>query len=106
MSREKRIGCENGQRNALGAPRQNCPPHDELLSLIAAMVESVVDSPGYVQVTTTTFGDEVTYHVRVKEGEYGQALGKEGKVAAAIRTIVKSSARRNGRTVFLSIEPS
>ena len=44
------------------------------------------------------------YHIKVAEGDVGRVIGKQGKIAKAIRTIARSAAVRNGEQVQVEID--
>ncbi len=68
------------------------------------MVQAVVLSPEQVQVQESLEDDATVYVVFVAPGDIGYAIGKEGRVASAIRTVVKEAAKRNGIKVYLDVK--
>jgi predicted RNA-binding protein YlqC (UPF0109 family) len=73
--------------------------------LVELLVKSLVDAPDQVQVTQTESPRHVTVEVHVAGSDMGKVIGRQGKVARAIRTVVKSAAVKDGRRVnveFLS----
>lgn len=73
--------------------------------LVEVLVKSLVDSPADVQVNAVEAPRAVTFEVRVGEGDMGKVIGRQGRVAKAIRTVVKAAAVKDGRRVqveFLS----
>lgn len=68
---------------------------DELVRFIA---KSLVDDPDAVQVETKQDGDCTVIELHVAPGNMGKVIGKQGRIAKAIRTVVKAaSARDNGK---------
>jgi predicted RNA-binding protein YlqC (UPF0109 family) len=68
---------------------------DELVRFIA---KSLVDDPDAVQVETKQDGDCTVIELHVAPGDMGKVIGKQGRIAKAIRTVVKAaSARDNGK---------
>ena len=68
---------------------------DELVRFIA---KSLVDDPDAVQVETKQDGDCNVIELHVAPGDMGKVIGKQGRIAKAIRTVVKAaSARDNGK---------
>lgn len=65
----------------------------ELVEVIAV---ALVDDPSSVQVTESTVDDELVVHLDVAEGEQGRVIGKQGRIAKAIRTVVKAAAANQG----------
>ena len=72
----------------------------ELLLYIA---RSLVDHPDQVTVNEVENGDELTLELRVAPEDMGKVIGRQGRIAKEIRTIVKSVAQRNGQKVSVEI---
>src|SRR4051812_40077453 len=69
-------------------------------SVLEYLVRSVVDDPDGVQVEVTEGRrNEVSLDVRVADGDMGRVIGKRGRIAQAIRTVVRAAAARDGITV-------
>ncbi|MCB1017505.1 MAG: KH domain-containing protein [Acidimicrobiales bacterium] len=64
-------------------------------SVLEYLAKSVVDDPDGVRVEVTD-GRPVTLEVHVSEGDMGRVIGKRGRVANAIRTVVRAAAARDG----------
>jgi predicted RNA-binding protein YlqC (UPF0109 family) len=73
---------------------------EELVRIIA---KSLVDEPGAVDVRTIEDGDEVTIELRVSEEDMGKVIGKQGRIAKAMRTVVKAVATRENKKVSVEI---
>ncbi|NLG53690.1 MAG: KH domain-containing protein [Clostridiales bacterium] len=71
----------------------------ELLTYIA---RNLVDNPDEVNVTEVTKGDELVLELRVAADDMGKVIGKHGRIAKEIRTILKSAAVR--RNVKVSVD--
>ena len=65
----------------------------ELLLYIA---RSLVDHPDQVTVTEVENGDELTLELRVAPEDMGKVIGRQGRIAKEIRTVVRSYAQRTG----------
>lgn len=72
----------------------------ELLSII---VKNLVDNPDEISITETEEDDFITLEVSVNENDMGKVIGKQGKIAKAIRTVVKSSANSKGKKINIKI---
>lgn len=73
----------------------------ELLEYLAC---GLVDEPDEVSVKEIREGDgSIILELSVGEDDYGNVIGRGGRTAAALRTIVKSAATRSGRRVFVDI---
>ena len=73
----------------------------EVLELIA---KSLVDYPEQVDVKEINNEDQtVTLELRVAESDMGKVIGKQGRIAKAIRTVVKAAASRENKKVAVEI---
>jgi predicted RNA-binding protein YlqC (UPF0109 family) len=64
-------------------------------AVLEFLAKSVVDDPDGVRVEVED-GRPVTLEVHVSEGDMGRVIGKRGRVANAIRTVVRAAAARDG----------
>lgn len=72
--------------------------------LIETIVKPLVDHPGDVRVEKDEQESRVTYKLSVNGEDMGKVIGKQGRVAKAIRTIVYSAAgSHHGKRVFVDI---
>jgi len=73
-------------------------------ALVELLVTSLVDNPAEVQVVETTEeGGTYNYEVHVAPQDTGKVIGKQGKIANAIRTIVKAAAAKADVKAFVEI---
>ena len=73
----------------------------EVLEIIA---KSLVDYPEQVDVKEINNEDQtVTLELRVAESDMGKVIGKQGRIAKAIRTVVKAAASRANKHVVVEI---
>lgn len=79
---------------------------DQVMALIWQMVCSVVDTPSGVTVEATNENGLTRYRVRVEDKEVGQVIGKQGRTARAIRTILAAIAMKEKRRLELDIVTS
>jgi uncharacterized protein len=76
-----------------------------LSKLVGVLVRNLVEQPDQVVVDAVENPRAVTLEVRVASGDMGKVIGRQGRVAKAIRTVVKAAAVKDGRRVtveFLS----
>ncbi|MDR1778535.1 MAG: KH domain-containing protein [Clostridiales Family XIII bacterium] len=73
---------------------------EELVRLIA---KSLVDEPDAVNVSSTEEGNEIKIELRVAENDMGKVIGKQGRIAKAIRTVVTAVATRENKQVSVDI---
>ena len=71
--------------------------------LLLSMAKSLVDHPDEVTVTETDGDDGKVLELRVAEGDMGKVIGRQGRIAKEIRTIVKTVAQRTGEKVTVEI---
>ena len=72
----------------------------ELLLYIA---RSLVDHPEQVTVTETGEADDLTLELRVAPEDMGKVIGRQGRIAKEIRTVIRSYAQRTGEKVSVDI---
>jgi predicted RNA-binding protein YlqC (UPF0109 family) len=70
-----------------------------LKNLVEVLVKNLVDTPEKVSVEAIENPRTVTLEVRVAEGEMGKVIGRGGRVAKAVRSVVKAAAVKDGRRV-------
>ncbi|PIW23013.1 MAG: RNA-binding protein, partial [Candidatus Aquicultor secundus] len=70
----------------------------ELLELLA---KAVVDEPDKVNVTVVEGEKSIILQLHVAPDDIGKVIGKQGRIAKAIRTIVKSSAIKEGKKAIV-----
>ena len=71
-------------------------PH--AVAVLEHVVKSVVDQPDQVKVNVEP-GDKVSLTVEVGPGDMGRVIGRRGRIANAIRTVVQAAAVRDGVAV-------
>lgn len=72
--------------------------------LLAFMAKSLTEHPEAVTVDETVDTDgTVIYDLTVSSGDMGRVIGKGGKIAKAIRTVMKSAAIRDGKHIVVNI---
>ena len=71
--------------------------------LLLYMAKNRVDDPDSVTVTETENEDGKVLELRVAEGDMGKVIGRQGRIAKEIRTIVKTVAQRSGEKVTVEI---
>lgn len=67
--------------------------------LVEVLVKGLVEKPDQVDVKAKEDPRSVTLEVRVADGDMGKVIGRQGRVAKAIRTVVKAAAVKDGRRV-------
>ena len=72
----------------------------EVLEIIA---KALVENPDSVSVTETEKDDTVVLELRVADSGMGKVIGKQGKIAKAIRTVCKAAASIENKRVSVDI---
>jgi len=72
----------------------------ELVEIIA---KSLVRNPDQVNVTEAQDNSVTIYEVRVAPEDMGKIIGKQGRIAKALRTVVKAAAIRENKKVMVEI---
>ena len=74
-----------------------------MLALVEHLAKSLVDQPEAVNVTQVENGKEITIHLTVAPEDMGKVIGKQGRIAKAIRTVVKAAAVKANKKVTVEI---
>ena len=75
-----------------------------LSTVLGNIVKSIVDHPDKVAITEHTEGDDVLLTLTVAEEDVGMVIGKHGKIAKAMRTVMKTVAKIDNRKVTVEIK--
>ena len=68
------------------------------------MAQSLVDHPEQVKVTETEGPEAIILELNVAEEDMGKVIGKQGRIAKAIRAVVKAATAKNSKPVFVEIQ--
>ena len=71
--------------------------------LLLYMAKNLVDDPESVTVTEASDEEGTVLELRVAPGDMGKVIGRQGRIAKEIRTIVKTVAQRTGEKVTVEI---
>ena len=74
----------------------NLVPAPVATAVLTHVVRSIVDDPEAVKVEGFPDGDKIVLEVRVGEGDLGRVIGRRGRTAMSIRTVVRAAAERDG----------
>ncbi len=74
-----------------------------MVELVSAIAKALVEHPELVEVTETVSGDTTVIQLKVAEDDMGMVIGKQGRIAKAIRTVVKAAATRTDQKVMVEI---
>ena len=73
----------------------------QLLEVIAS---ALVDNPDEVVVTETEDENDIVLSLKVAPDDMGKVIGKQGKIAKAIRTVVRASASKSDKKILVDIQ--
>ena len=75
----------------------------DLKETLCGIAKAIVDNPDSVSVAETTNGNKVSLVLSVAESDMGMVIGKNGKIAKAIRTVMRAAASTDGKDVSVDI---
>ncbi len=71
--------------------------------LVEVIAKALVDNPDEVVVTEKTEGRNVTVELHVAASDMGKVIGKQGRIAKAIRSVVKAASSKDNKRVDVEI---
>ena len=71
--------------------------------LLELMVKSLVDDPDSVVITMTESEKGINLTISVASEDVGRVIGKEGRIAKSIRTVIRAASRNVDKPVFVDI---
>jgi uncharacterized protein len=74
-----------------------------LKELLEFLAKSLVDHPDQVRVEETETDNGVLLRLSVAKEDVGKVIGKQGRIARALRTVVKASAVKDGKQATVEI---
>ena len=74
--------------------------------LLISLASGLVENPDKVEVTVDEPNAEgvVVYHLHVAENDVGRVIGKQGRIANAIRVVMRAAANRNNQVIAVEID--
>lgn len=71
--------------------------------LVEVLAKSLVDNPDQVLVTEKLEGNSIILELKVADSDMGKVIGKRGRIAKALRTVLKAAANKDKQKVMLEI---
>jgi predicted RNA-binding protein YlqC (UPF0109 family) len=71
--------------------------------LLEYLARGLVERPDQVRVEEVHEGDALVLELSVGDDDYGNVIGRGGRTASALRTVIKSAAAKRNRRVFVDI---
>ena len=77
-----------------------------MTELLVTIVSGLVSQPDSVTVTVDEPNEDgvTVYHLHVAEGDMGRVIGKQGRIAKAIRVVMRAAANRNNEKIAVEID--
>ena len=77
-----------------------------MTELLVTIVSGLVSQPDSVTVTVDEPNEEgvIVYHLHVAENDMGRVIGKQGRIAKAIRVVMRAAANRNNEKIAVEID--
>lgn len=77
-----------------------------MTELLVTIVSGLVSEPESVNVTVDEPNEEgiIVYHLHVAESDMGRVIGKQGRIAKAIRVVMRAAANRNNEKIAVEID--
>ncbi len=74
--------------------------------LLVTIASGLVENPDAVTVTEDEINEEgvIVFHLKVAESDMGRVIGKQGRIAKAIRTVMRAAANRSNAKVAVEID--
>lgn len=72
--------------------------------LVEVIAKALVDKPNEVLVTETKTDKAVVIQLKVASDDMGKVIGKQGRIAKSIRTVVKAAALKDDKKVIVEIQ--
>ncbi len=74
-----------------------------MLELIRYIAQSLVENPDQVEVVEKEGADSIIYELHVAPDDMGKVIGRHGRIAGAIRAVMKAAANSEGKRVTVEI---
>ena len=72
--------------------------------LVEVIAKALGDNPDEVAVTESVKDDEIVLELTVAPSDMGKVIGKQGRIAKAIRSVVKAAASKDDKKVIVEIQ--
>ena len=72
--------------------------------LVEVIAKALVDNPDEVVVAEKGSGKNITVELHVAPADMGKVIGKQGRIAKAIRTVMRAAANKSGTSVAVEID--
>ena len=76
---------------------------EDMVSLVEYIAKSLVDTPDEVKTNLNEDEEEITIELSVAKDDMGKVIGKQGRIAKAIRTVVRAASLKSEKKVLVEI---
>ena len=76
---------------------------EDLVSLVEYIAKSLVDTPDEVKINLNEDEEAITIELSVAKDDMGKVIGKQGRIAKAIRTVVRAASLKSEKKVLVEI---
>lgn len=85
-------------------PSERTDASESLHGLVSYLVTNLIDDPDTVKIDVQRRGSLIQFHIRLPEDELGKVIGRGGRIAKAMRTVLMIAGSRHHLRVSLDIE--
>ena len=77
-----------------------------MTELLKTIVASLVEEPDKIEISVDEPNEEgiIVYHLQVAENDMGRVIGKQGRIAKAIRVVMRTAANRLDQKIMVEID--
>ena len=72
--------------------------------LVKVIASALVDNPEQVEVTETEDENQIVLSLKVAPDDMGKVIGKQGRIAKAIRTVVRAAGSKGNKKIMVDIQ--
>ncbi len=76
---------------------------EDMVSLVEYIAKSLVDTPDEVKINLNEDEEAITIELSVAKDDMGKVIGKQGRIAKAIRTVVRAASLKSEKKVLVEI---
>ena len=76
---------------------------EDMVSLVEYIAKSLVDTPDEVKISLNEDEEAITIELSVAKDDMGKVIGKQGRIAKAIRTVVRAASLKSEKKVLVEI---
>ncbi len=74
-----------------------------LKEILSYIVENLVEHPDQIVITEVETSDSITLQLKVADGDMGKVIGRQGRIAKEIRTVIKTAGQKEQKKILVDI---